>query len=154
MNLKKYLILYVLFLCCLLLTFLNIRNQSKLPLYFLTIKTKELSLGNFITISFVAGYGFSSLLNSFIKSGSNTQKVDEINIENKNEISDKPISEDNVEEIRFKPPERDLRDSQPTVSVNYRVVSQIPETFRSQDSNAEINGDFYEDGWGKPESNW
>ena len=58
------------------------------------------------------------------------------------------------ESIKDKPPERDLRESQPTISVNYRVIKQ---------NNTEINDTYkgytdskyqdYDD-WEEIESNW
>ena len=51
------------------------------------------------------------------------------------------------------PPERDLRDVQPTISVNYRVIKKNDNN-RSKDINETANNDRYEEDWNDDDSDW
>ena len=50
-------------------------------------------------------------------------------------------------------PERDLREPQPTISVNYRVIKNNGEN-ELKDSNQKINNSQYDDDWNNNESEW
>ena len=58
------------------------------------------------------------------------------------------------ESINKRPPERDIRDSQPTISVNYRVIK------KNNTEVNDINGGYMDnkyqnhDDWEEIESNW
>ena len=58
------------------------------------------------------------------------------------------------ESINDRPPERDIRDSQPTISVNYRVIKQ--NNTELNDSDKEYIDNKYQnyDDWEEIESNW
>ena len=51
------------------------------------------------------------------------------------------------------PPQRDIRDTQPTISVNYRVVKNAGENNLRRDSNFANNTDNTDD-WDKDENDW
>ena len=51
------------------------------------------------------------------------------------------------------PPERDLRDSQPTISVNYRVIKNNSEN-ELKDSSKNSNVSAYNDDWINNETDW
>ena len=55
------------------------------------------------------------------------------NIKNNNEVIDS--EEDSNPNVEM-PPQRDIRDSQPTISVNYRVVQNGEENYSKSDQNS------------------
>jgi len=157
MKLKKNLIILIFLLTTITLSILNLKNTSKTSLYFLNFKTEKLTLGNFITLSFLAGLT-TTFTFSYLTSSKNENKL--FNDE-RSDINSKTFKENFTEKkteinesIDDRPPERDIRDSQPTISVNYRVIKQ---------NNAEVNDidDGYMDNkyqnyddWEEIESNW
>tara|TARA_B100000212_G_scaffold212720_1_gene160789 strand:- start:32 stop:505 length:474 start_codon:yes stop_codon:yes gene_type:complete len=157
MKLKNKIIILIFLFTTITLSIINLKNTSKTNLYFLNFKTEKLTLGRFITLSFITGLTSTITLSYLIRSNnennfSNDEKFDinsEISqgdfIENNNEIS---------ESLTEKPPERDIRDSQPTISVNYRVIKRndieskdLEEVYR--DRNYQNNND-----WGEFDSDW
>ena len=51
------------------------------------------------------------------------------------------------------PPQRDIRDAQPTISVNYRVVKNTEETNFKSDQNFSNSPDNKDD-WGNDDNDW
>ena len=51
------------------------------------------------------------------------------------------------------PPQRDLRDAQPTISVNYRVIKNMGENY-SDENEVNPNDENYKDDWNKYEKEW
>tara|TARA_Y100000589_G_scaffold103120_1_gene97393 strand:+ start:1778 stop:2242 length:465 start_codon:yes stop_codon:yes gene_type:complete len=154
MKFKKYIIIFILIANALILTTLNINNPTKISLYFLTTKTKELSLGKFITISFLVGYSLSSIFTLFIDENNKIISDDDTLKEIKEDLTNRSNDYLDNEEFNEKPPERDLRDSQPTISVNYRVVSQNSDSFKNRMPEHEQGNDSIKDEWGESESDW
>ena len=127
MNVNKKLIAFFIFFSILILSILNIKNPDKTKFYLFTFKTEELSLGNLITITFISGFSFSSVLSLISKNDS--QNSSEDNFSNYEEI-DKSDENNFSQDINSNPPpERDVRDSQPTISVNYRFVDQENDSY-------------------------
>ena len=122
MNLKNKFISLFIFISIFILLIINIKNPEKTKFYLFTSKTEEISLGKLITITFISGFTFSSLLSLISKN--NLEETLEDNFKNYDEI--KKDDEDYLnQEYKFdRPPERDIRESQPTISVNYRFVDQ------------------------------
>ena len=58
------------------------------------------------------------------------------------------------ESINNRPPERDIRDSQPTISVNYRVIKQNNTEVNDIDEGYMDNKYQNYDDWEEIESNW
>ena len=56
--------------------------------------------------------------------------------------------------IKDRPPERDIRDSQPTISVNYRVIKQNNTEVNDIDEGYMDNRYQNYDDWEEIESNW
>ena len=62
----------------------------------------------------------------------------------------------NLEEMKSNiemPPQRDIRDAQPTISVNYRVVKNTEENDLKRDKNYSNNPD-YRDDWDNQDNDW
>ena len=94
----------------------------------------------------------SSILN---KTQYNNFRTSPIKEENKKTSSENDYSinrEDNDESFES-PPERDLRDTQPTISVNYRVIKVNGEN-QIKDINQEQRNPQYQDDWGNSDSEW
>ena len=122
MNNKTKIIAFLIFVIVITLSIFNIKNPENTKFYLFTTKTEKLSLGNLITLSFISGFTFSSTLTLISKKNSKELLED-------NFITNEDF--DNYEENNFsqkfktdRPPERDIRESQPTISVNYRFVDQ------------------------------
>ena len=157
MKLKKNLIILIFLLTTITLSIINLKNTSKTYLYFLNFKTEKLTLGSFITLSFLAGFT-STFTFSYLTSSKNENKIfnDEgrdINSETLQGNSTEKNTEIN-ESINDRPPERDIRDSQPTISVNYRVIKQNNTEVNDNDKGYMDNKYKNYDDWEEIESNW
>ena len=153
MNIKNKLIAFLIFTSILTLSILNIKNPEKIKFYLFTSKTEELSLGNLISITFISGFTFSSLL-TLISKNNSQDSLEE------NFINDEGVNmpdENNVaQELDYKrPPERDIRESQPTISVNYRFVEQDNNSYSSKNTNEKINNlNNEESDWVNNDNEW
>ena len=147
MIFKKKFLLLTLFLIILFQTLLYTNNNQKTSFRYFKWTIQEISIGKLISISFCSGLFMSTLLNATIFSfKKNTLKNIEENIEP--EINEEDISS-NIE----MPPQRDIRDTQPTISVNYRVVRNM------EDNNFKRDQDFSNipdnnDDWGNNGNDW
>ena len=136
MNIKNKFIGFFILFSIISLSIFNIKNPEKTKFYLFTSKIEEISLGNLITIAFVSGFTFSSLIN--LISRNNTQESFGDNFINDEEIDKYDENNFNQEFEYDRPPERDVRESQPTISVNYRFVDQNNNSYSSK-KNKESN---------------
>ena len=154
MKFKRNLIILIFLLTTISLSILNLKNTSKTYIYFLNFKTEKLTLGSFITLSFLAGFA-TTFTFSYLRSSKKDNKMfNEEKIYINSDTSEGNFIENNTqinESANERPPERDIRESQPTISVNYRVIKQ---------NNSEVNdidegyrNNKYDD-WEEIESNW
>ena len=70
-------------------------------------------------------------------------------------MDDDFVSQNNVEDMESNvemPPQRDIRETQPTISVNYRVVKNMKENNLKKDQNYS-NPDNYDD-WDNDDNDW
>ena len=150
MNIKNKLIIFFTFCSIIILSIFNLRNPEKTEFYLFTSKTEEISLGNLITISFISGFTFSSLLTLISKNYSQELSEDYVI---SNEEKDK-YEEDNLsQELEYnRPPERDVRESQPTISVNYRYVDQDNYSNSSKNTKKNINNE--KNDWLNDDNEW
>ena len=157
MKLKKNLIILIFLFTTTTLSILNLNNTSKTYLYFLNLKTEKLTLGSFITFSFLTGF-----TTSFIFSYLTSSKTENIMLnEERININSKPLQENFTEKdaeinetTNDRPPERDIRDSQPTISVNYRVIKKNNTDVNDVDEEYMDNKYQKYDDWEEFESNW
>ena len=156
MKFKKKIIILIFLLATVTLSIINLKNTSKTHLYFLNFKTEKLTLGNFITLSFITGLTTTftfSLITS--KNEDNLFKDDQFDINS--EIPQDDVIENNPEinqSINERPPERDIRESQPTISVNYRIIKQNDVEDNDLDFSNKNDSDQNNDDWEEFESNW
>ena len=130
MNINRKLFAFIIFFSILTLSILNIKNPEKTKFYLFTSKTEELSLGNLITVTFIFGFSFGSLLILIPKN--NSQELLDDNFTNYEEIDKSDENNFSQDLDSNRPPERDVRESQPTISVNYRFVDQENNSYSSK----------------------
>ena len=157
MKIKNKLIIIILLLTTIALSIINLKNTSKTYLYFLNFKTEKLSLGSFITLSFIAGLTSATTFSHFMSKKNENNIFQSKKSDFNPEISQENFIDNNSERkesIDERPPERDIRDSQPTISVNYRVIKQ--NNMDVKDINEEYSDNKYQniDDWEEIESNW
>ena len=153
MNIKNKIIAFFVFSSIIILSIVNIKNPEKTKFYLFTSKTEEISLGNLITITFISGFSLGSVLSLISKN--NSQYSLEDNSTNDEEI-DKSDENNFTQDLNSKrPPERDVRESQPTISVNYRFVDQDNNSYSSKNtkkSQNKFNND--ENDWINYDNEW
>ena len=143
---KKYLLLTI-FLIIIIQTLLYTNNNQRTSFKYFKWTVKEVSIGKLISISFFSGLFISNLMNTAINSNSfrkNTfENVEDDFLSNNNEEDMEP----NVE----MPPQRDIRETQPTISVNYRVVKNMNDNIKKDQSysNQEVKDD-----WDNADNDW
>ena len=145
---KKYLLL-TLFLIIIFQILLYTNNNQKTSFRYFKWTLQEVSIGKLISISFFSGLFVSTLLNTTITRNSFRKK----SFEN---VEDDFVSENNEEEIESNvemPPQRDIRETQPTISVNYRVVKNMDENNLKKDRNYSNNSDNIDD-WDNGDNDW
>ena len=144
---KKYLLL-TLFLIIIFQILLYTNNNQKTSFRYFKWTLQEVSIGKLISISFFSGLFVSTLLNTSINSTSFRKKT----LEN---VKDDFVSKNNEEYMEPNveiPPQRDVRETQPTISVNYRVVKNMNDNNLKKDqsySNQDIKDD-----WDNADNDW
>ena len=143
---KKYLLLtFLLIIIFQILLYTN--NKQRVSLRYLKWTVQEVSIGKLISISFFSGLFISAFLNTTITGyKKNTFENAEENYEPLNNEED---MKSNVE----MPPQRDIRDSQPTISVNYRVVQNGEDNYSKSDQNLSNKPDYKND-WVNDDNDW
>ena len=114
---KKYLLL-TLFLIIIFQILLYTNNNQKTSFRYFKWTLQEVSIGKLISISFFSGLFVSTLLNKTITSTSFRKKTFE-------NVEDDFLSQNNEEDMEPNveiPPQRDIRETQPTISVNYSCL--------------------------------
>ncbi len=143
---KKYLLL-TFFLIIIFQILLYTNNKERVSLRYLKWTVQDVSIGKLISISFFSGLFISAFLNTTITGyKKNTFENAEENYEPLNNGED---MKSNVE----MPPQRDIRDSQPTISVNYRVVQNGEDNYSKSDQNLSDKPDYKND-WVNDDNDW
>ena len=147
MFFKKKILLLTIFLIIIFQTLLFTNNNQKTSFRYFKWTIQEVSIGKLITISFFSGLILSALLNKTI---SNNKE----NIFQNLEENYKPSNNDNDMKSNVEmPPQRDIRDAQPTISVNYRVVKNVEKNNLKRDQNY-ANSNDNEDDWDINNNDW
>ena len=147
MIFKKKFLLLILFFIIVFQTLLYTNNNQKTSFRFFEWTAQKVSIGKLISISFFSGLFVSTLLNI---TTTITNKKSTKNIEDDYEaLNNDEYINSNVE----MPPQRDIRDAQPTISVNYRVVKNTEENNLKRDQNYSNNNDN-EDDWVNNNNDW
>ena len=148
MIFKKKFLLLIILLIIILQTLLYTNNNQKTSFRYFKWTLQEVSIGKLISISFFSGLIISSLLNTTITSTTfrkNSFANVEENLESQNNEED---MEPNVD----MPPQRDIRETQPTISVNYRVVKNMNDSNLKKDLN--YSNQDNKDDWDSADNDW
>ena len=143
---KKYLLL-TLFLIIIFQILLYTNNNQKASFRYFKWTLQEVSIGKLISISFFSGLFVSTLLNTTITSTSFRKKTFD-NVEEDFVSNNEEEMEPNVE----MPPQRDIRETQPTISVNYRVVKNMNDNNFKKDQN--YSNQDNKDDWDNADNDW
>jgi len=148
MILKKKLLFLTIFFIIIIQILLYINNYQKTTFKYFKWTLQEVSIGKLISISFFSGLFISTLLNTTITS-TNIRKNTFENVED--DFASQNYEEDIEPNVEM-PPQRDIRETQPTISVNYRVVKNINDNNFKRDLNSS-NTD-YKDDWDNADNDW
>ena len=151
MFFKKKVNIITIFFVIFIQVLLNLNNSQKTSFRYFVWKIDELSLGKLMNISFVTGLVASIILHksnndSFLKIKEKNNYEKELSYDEKENDED-----DNL--IYDIPPQRDVRDIQPTISVNYRVIKNKEENFNDFQRDESMNPS-YKDDWENEYSDW
>ena len=144
---KKYLLLTI-FLIIIFQILLYTNNNQKTSFRYFKWTVQEISIGKLISISFFSGLFISTLLNNANSNNSFRKN----NFEN---VEDDFISQNNEEDMEPNvemPPQRDIRETQPTISVNYRVVKNMNDNNSKKDRN--YSNPDNENDWENTDNDW
>jgi len=147
MIFKKKLLLSTLFLIIIFQIFLYLNNNQKSSFRYFKWTVEEVSIGKLISISFFSGLFISTLLNSTVSSFKKNT------FENIEEDYEPFNSNEEIKPNIEMPPQRDIRDAQPTISVNYRVIKNTENNNFKSDKNYSNSFDD-EDDWNNDENDW
>ncbi len=147
MYFKKKFLLLTLFFIIVFQTLLYTNNNQKASFRFFNWPTQEVSIGKLISISFFSGLFISTLLNTATNS---YRKKSFQNIEENHEYLNN--DEEMISNVEM-PPQRGIRDTQPTISVNYRVVKNMEEENLKRDQNFSNNNEISDD-WDNDDNGW
>ena len=151
MNKKKNLFVIISLVLSIQILIL-VNNRQKTSFRYFIWNIQEVSIGRLIFISFVSGLFMSSLLNKTISNNIISKPIfsDDPKTIDDNDYSVKRDENDEHLDIS---PERDLRDPQPTISVNYRVIKNNGEN-EFKDRKQTIDTSQYDDDWSNNGSEW
>jgi len=144
---KKYLLLTLL-LIIIFQILLYTNNNQKTSFRYFKWTLQEISIFKLISISFFSCLFVSTLLNTTITSTSFRKKTFE-------NVEDDFVSNNNEEEMEPNvemPPQRDIRETQPTISVNYRVVKNMNDNNLKKDLNYSDPDNM--DDWDNADNDW
>ena len=148
MIFKKKFLLLTFFLIIIFQILLYTNNNQKTSFRYFKWTINEISIGKLISISFFSGLFISTLLNTTI----NSPSLKKNSFEN---VEGDFVSQNNEEDLEQNieiPPQRDIRDTQPTISVNYRVVKNINDNDLKKDRNYSNLDDS--DDWENSDNDW
>ena len=148
MIFKRNFLLLFLFLIIILQTLLYTNNNQKTSFRYFKWTLQEVRIGKLISISFFSGLFISTLLNTTITSNSFRKNTSET-------VEDNFISQNNEEDMEPNvdiPPQRDIRETQPTISVNYRVVKNMNDNDLKKDQN--YSNPDNKDDWYNTDNDW
>ena len=152
MKFKTKNLILSIFLIIIVQILLLINNRQKTTFRYLIWNIQDVSIGRLIIFSFVSGLLMSSLLNKTVVNNIPTNYVFDKK-DNTINTDDETIERDDINEPNDITPERDLRDPQPTISVNYRVIKNKGDN-EFTDRYDTINNSQYADDWNNIDSEW
>ncbi len=152
MNNKKKNLILIIFLITSIQILLLINNRQKTYFRYFIWNIEDVTIGRLIFISFFSGLCISSLLNKTLSNKISTKTIferdDKTTVDN-----DYSVKREDNDELFDVAPERDLREPQPTISVNYRVIKNNDEN-ELENRNQTIKNSQFDDDWNNNGSEW
>ena len=145
---KKKNLLLTLLLILIFQTLLYTNNNQKTSFRYFKWTFQEVNIGKLISISFFSGLLISTLLNTTITSTTLRKNSYE-------DVEDDFASHNNEEDMEPNvemPPQRDIRETQPTISVNYRVVKNMNDNNLKKERN--YSNSESSDDWDNADNDW
>ena len=149
MKFKKRNLLIIIFIAIIINILVYLNNKQKTSFKYFIWNAQRVSLGNIINISFFSGLLISTSLNNYLI----TKDIKSQTLNNNLEEDFENTTNNNIKLDNEMPPERDIRDSQPTISVNYRVVKSTEDKNIDYDDNP-YDKDKYNDDWTEKNYEW
>ena len=151
---KGFILCIILIIIIQILLYIN--NTQKSSFRYFIWNIQEVKIGKLISFSFIAGILISSIMNNTIMNN----HINKFTIKDDNEDDNFRDNENNnfinIEENSNSmeiPPQRDLRETQPTISVNYRVIKNNGDNDLKEEMNFS-NDQKYQDDWSNNETDW
>ena len=151
---KGFILCIILIIIIQILLYIN--NTQKSSFRYFIWNIQEVKIGKLISFSFMAGILISSIMNNTIMNN----HINKFTIKDDNEDDNFKDNENNnfinIEENSNSmeiPPQRDLRETQPTISVNYRVIKNNGDNDLKEEMNFS-NDQKYQDDWDNNETDW
>ena len=151
MNYKNRGFLITFILIIIIQTLIYINNTQKTSFRYFIWNIQEIKIGKLIVISFFSGILISNLLNNNINLNAAINGKNDY-VDKNQDHEDLINEEDEITEVE-PPPQRDIRDTQPTISVNYRVIKNTGDNYSKYDENIS-NDSKYQDDWNIDDSDW
>ena len=153
MIIRKKSLLLTLILIISIQILIYINNSEKTSFKFFIWNSQEIKLGKLISISFISGF----LISTFISNNVISKNINKSTSSNNNKVNSNDdghdVEENNNQTKIEMPPQRDVRDTQPTISVNYRVIKNARTDFPDNDEKATKSNEYIDD-WTNSESEW
>ena len=151
MNYKNRGFLITFILIIIIQTLIYINNTQKTSFRYFIWNIQEIKIGKLIVISFFSGILISNILNNNINLNAAINGKNDY-VDKNQDHEDLINEEDEITEVE-PPPQRDIRDTQPTISVNYRVIKNSGDNYSKYDENIS-NDSKYQDDWNIDDSEW
>ena len=148
---KKNLVL-IIFLIISIQILLLLNNRQKTSFRYFIWNIQDVTIGRLIFISFFSGLFMSSLLNKTLSNNIRTKTIFESD-DKRIDDNDYSVKREDNDELFDVAPERDLREPQPTISVNYRVIKNNVEN-ELEKRNQDIKNSQFDDDWNNNGSEW
>ena len=148
MIFKKKFLLLALFSIIILQTLLYTNNYQKTSFRYFKWTFQEVSVGKLISISFFSGLFITTILNKSITSTSFRKNT----FENVPDDFESHRDEEDIESNVEMPPQRDIRETQPTISVNYRVIKNVNDNNLNKEPNYSNPNNV--DDWDNTDNDW
>ena len=151
MNYKNRGFLITFILIIIIQTLIYINNTQKTSFRYFIWNIQEIKIGKLIVISFVSGILISNILNNNKNLNATINSKNDY-VDRNQDHEDLINEEDEMTEVE-PPPQRDIRDTQPTISVNYRLIKNAGDNYSNYDESIS-NDAKYQDDWNIDDSEW
>ena len=150
MILKRKTLIITIILIITVQVLLYLNNSQKTSFRYFIWNIQNVRMGKLISISFFSGLIMSLILNNSILSDKKLSEKEEENIyKNK----DDEFIKDEINQSIDMPPQRNVSEVQPTISVNYRVIKKGEDDYFKDQENIN-NKQIYQDDWEDDYNEW